>query len=787
MAIDLSKNSKMKATPKGPVAQPAGTAEPKLETSADADQLKAAAEDFFDSNTTKPAEEQAPAAAPKEEVPTGIRALDALTEAAKTARGADKERINQKITFLGGISGKHFEDMRGALDGIRTAYTAVQSKLGGLVTRGADESEYDVAGDLHGHVHNLITQAGRHLTAAAAKDETGAGRRDNSAAQLLKVKTGTRVRPEDVATGGRDALDKYAPVDTSTRGPSEAESIDYINSYAKNKFLSKAQDFEAMSPEDHVEHARNILAGITRAVPSLVKQLRLQPKVQLLAKNSGKQLPTPDEAAKTLFPALLSFTTPAQKYIDYAKTRPSAPGEMPDLFGLKTKTVHDAFGLDHHLKRLTALRHSEETQRSIQERFGMIKNVYQSKYGDLLAKRAAGRGHVVAVQDPAIDMSGFPIYDMSAIKAGIEKSLTSESSERSAAIVAASETSVRGPNKYKDSTGQLSSQVSAAMREARLEEQKAQQAFRHTKTAGEIDRLKGLIGTHKFSDKWNAVLNRAHELNNNSAGPNVDNKTHNTLQRQARAHAARVSDSMYRNGIATKEEVREQSPQGDAIPTLREYAGLAKAGEPVRQSESFLRTGKHEAEVDPTMGGLKEADEPMRMVSPYGYGPAEVITSPSASGFHIPSDAEVKGLATTKRASRRAAMQSAVEASSPREDNRYRYDPFFTGTIAPIGGTNTETGGLANVVSRSTGGQQDKYIGDDGLLRPAVEISRDNEKEPEVDEATAEQAGKDYIAAARTDAERKRQETQAQKAREAERSDALFDLAAQNRKGRGKR
>ena len=582
MAIEFTKLPKMKNTPKGPVAQPAGTPEPKIDSSADADALQAAAQSFLKKNTA-PAEEAAPAAAPKEEVPTGFKALDFLTEQSKTAKGPDKERIEGKIAKLTSESGQHFNDMHDAINKIRTAYDAVKNSLGGLVTKDSQERDVDQLGPEHMHIHNLINQAARHITAASEKDEPGtrvAGIR--SAASILAGKTGTRVRPSDVATGGYDTLEKYSPIDPSERAPSEAESIEHLNSYVGNNFLKQAQDFESMGAADHVEHARNLLAGITLAAPKLVSKIKRMGTVTVLAANSGKPLPNPDDVKSMLEPSLLSFAKPAQKYIDFAKSNPG--GSASQAFAPNTNRPIDRFGLNHHLTRLKNLAESEETQRSHEQRINIITNAYKSHLQRLAAAK------------------------------------------------------------------------------------------------------KGAGSTISFDD----------------------------------------------------------------------YKELAKIGSPVRQSESYLQTGEHEEDVDPTMGGLKGADEPMRLRNTFGYTgrPAgsrvttEVVTSASSSGFNVPSDRAVEKL--IERRSRRATLQASIdEASRAGSRNTYRYDPFFTGSVAPLGGTE---GGIANEVSNSfIRPEKNKYVGDDGLLRPAVDI---NPSDPEPTREDA-QAQKDYTASLRSEAKRK--------------------------------
>jgi len=797
MAIEINKTPKMKNTPKGPVAQPAGTAEPKIETPASDDDLQAAAQAFLTQGTAKPAEEEA-TAAPKEEVPTGFKKLNFLTEQSKTAKGLDKERIEGAIAKITGESGQHFDDMDKGIQNIRAAYGSIKSKMGGLVTKDSQEKDVDLVGDVHLHINNLIDQAARHITAASAKDEPGTrlgGVR--SAASILAGKTGTRVRPSDVATGGYDTLEKYSPVDSSQRGPTEAESIEFLNNYTKSSFLKQAEDFESMGAADHVEHARNLLAGVTQAAPQILKQIGTNPKLQIQSKNSGQSLPSPADAKTAMVPALLSFSTHAQKYIDFANSNPGLSTNGGD-FSPKNG-VMDRFGLNHHLTRLKNLAESVYTQRSHEQRFNIIKNAYQKKYGALLAKRSPV---TITTAAPGNTFKGGKEIAASTSVPSLDRAKTDEAGN----LAYSREkfyTEYSGASR--ETVDKLYNASFSGLPETEELERQAQREHLSTRA----DSLSKLAGDHPLAPKWNSLISSISRINPSGASFVVGTSgVNSSIDETARGHAIldKVETSMQKNGVvplATR--IVKKSRLGTDIPSPSEFARLANMGSPVRQSESYLQTGEHEEDVDPTMGGLKGADEPMVMGNAFGYtgNPAgsrvasEVITSPSASGFNVPSDKRLKEFMENKRqsrrASRRATLQASIASATPRTDTSYRYDPFFTGSVAPMGGTNKNLGGIENEVSNQhIKDQQDKYVADDGLLRPAVDISRDSQKEEDIASDESEVGESKPVKAPRKTSKKTStvaaqlsgDDAQDQKAREAERAAAIFDIT---RGGRGRR
>lgn len=368
-------------TPSGPAAQEPGVAEPKIETPAKEEDVASAAAAFIKANTASGrAEETAAPVTESSSRPNREESIAALSKVG--AKGRNARKINKKLEQLQGQSGQHLQDMHDAADGLENAYTSIRGKMGGLVVRDQNESNVDLAGDLHKHIYNVIEHARINLEAAANKELAG-NRSEFNSSQMLDKKAPRNVHPEDLA--GRDDYLGNVP---SNSGTSLDESLDYLDKYASNKFVTKTQNFESMSAADHANHARNLLAAAAASAPIAVNSLRNNAEINIALKNSGQSLPTVADVKSSLNPHVLAFNDSAQKHIDFLTTSGDAPLSKP-------KTVYDMFGLDHHLKRLNELAKAGNLQRQDEAQHNRIRGVYQRRYGDLLAKRAAGRGHII--------------------------------------------------------------------------------------------------------------------------------------------------------------------------------------------------------------------------------------------------------------------------------------------------------------------------------------------------------------------------------------------------------
>jgi hypothetical protein len=639
--------------------------------------------DSEEETVSKPKEEGAP------KLPEGKSEGEFLLEQAAKSGGSPKRKAEKAAEFKLGPQGTKFDSLTNSVDNFAETWNKIKGSFSGLVIKDANEQDVDLAGNLHKHVDNIIGQAQRHLETAAQKEMRGYQARTESISSQLAsrspINVARRVFPNRSGRSSEfDDLTRFAPLSLQPgeeTPPSEQESLNFLEKYANNDFVQKAKDFDALSPADHANHARNLLASLTVAIPKIANEIHSTPDLKAQMVKSGKIGVTGDQARKLLNPSLLDV---------HNKTEDYAPEDISPV-SERAKTVHDAFGLNHHLTRLTALANSEETQRSTEQRFGMIKNAYLKKYGNLLSKRKNLRSDLTQL----VSTNAQPGYKFD--KDGTEVATSTSIPTVAAAVKAGN--GGWGRDHFHRTFAGASADTIDNMYNANLEASgKNRVSVWNGLTAKEWE-LKGqaehlgaratslseLSGDHPLASKWNALINQASGMNTSEE---AIRRGHNLLDR--------IRTSMQKNNVApleSKTTVRPRS-ETDPIPTLSEFIGLARPSRPIVQSESFLRTGEHEAEVDPTMGGLKGADEPMTMGHAFGYTgfPAgsrvtsETITSPSASGFNIPSDKAVSDFVAGKRERRRQALTDAADRAKRFTDEKFvsSMDPWLTGGVKPI-------------------------------------------------------------------------------------------------------
>lgn len=668
---------KVKMTPTGPTVV-SGENEPKLKASAE--DVQAAALDFLKQNTAAPKEEAKP-----EEPAAPAQSTEEFLSSLKE-RGVNDRRINKKLKFLTGDTRPHFDAMADTVADFQAAHDDLKSKMSGLVVTDKDLNQVDLAGDLHKHIGNLLNQAQRHLSAAALKEQEGRrGSSVQNVSNLLARKTGTRIRQEDLA-GGRDNLERYAPIDagaTGDRPPAEDESIKFLNEYTSNDFLKQAENFEAMGSADHVEHARRLLAGVAQSIPQALEQIHRTPELKAQMANSGKMAPLPAEATRTFNKLMGKFMGPAQSYLDYAAANPGK--DEPK----KGPTIYDAFGLDHHLKALSNLAKSSNIQKLIESQHALIEKVYNQRYGSILAKRAAGRGHVVPgtpgpVNTPADSLDNISETTRAELESSRRDLKNVSYGDKKSPIV---------PDEiFNDIKGKADSL-----------EQKAVQENLTNRAAS----LTSAGATHRLGSKWAASISKATSLGSQGG---VE-KAHKLLDA--------VQTSMEKNGIslAGREETRVQSSQGSSIPTLEEFKKLANVGNPTIENKD----GLVDPNVDITWGGTTDIETGRRAVTP---GPdwmrgkrTTQIMNPSSRGFNVPSE---QAWGEARKRSRKAAMEAAAAKSKEINWDSMRPwsgDPgFFGGGIAPLdlrGSQNRDS----ELDTRTNLAETDET----GILKPAVE------------------------------------------------------------------
>lgn len=682
MAIEINPKTKVEMTEKGPAPVEPGVATPKMDTPADYDAILAAARRMMERNTEKTEEEpvaKTTEGAPK--LPEGVSEGEFLQQQAAKSGGSPKRRLEKAAEFKLGPRGDKYGKITDAVSDFGKKWSQVKSSFSGLVIKDENEQDVDLAGDIHKHVDNIISQAQRHIEAAGQKEMRGYQAPSEDISEQLKssspVNVARRIFPNrSGSTTEFNDLSKYAPLrlDPGQEAPpAESESLSFLGTYANNSFIKTTHDFAGMTPADHVDHARNLLAGLTVSIPELSKQIHADPMLKAQMAKSGKIGMTPEETRKLLNPSLLKVHEKAEDYMADVNAGQQTTTNQP------VDKIYGAFGLDHHLKRLSALANSKELQRSTEQRFGIIKNAYQQKYGALLAKR---KGTITTTAQPGYEFGKDGKEVQSSTEAPtLERALGpvgSRTYSREALANTFSFASEDTLNKLHNAALSGSSDVDALELQAKQEH-----------LTGRANSLSELATGHPMESRWRGLLDRVSKINTSYVGRS--GSVYSPDQEITRAHALldKIKTSMQKNGVAPLESRTVARPRSatDPIPTLSEYAGLAKMGSPVRQSESFLRTGEHEAEVDPTMGGLKGADEPMTMLNAFGYTgnppgsrvTSETITSPSASGFHVPSDAEVSAFNMKKRETRRAAAASAAARAKATADNRSPVDPWLYG------------------------------------------------------------------------------------------------------------
>lgn len=706
MAIEINPRTTVKATEEGLKPVEPGVATPKMDTPADYDAVLAAARKMMERNTGS-SEEEERVAKPKEEaapkLPEGKSEGEFLLEQAAKSGGAPKKRAEKAAEFKLGPLGEQHDSLVNSVDRYAKAWNKIKSSFSGLVVKDENEQDVDAAGHLHKHVDNIISQAQRHLETAAQKEMRGYVARNESPSERMRtaspINVARQVFPNRSGqTKEFDDLTRFAPLSTGPGEdlpPSEHESLKFLETYANNDFVQKSIDADAMSPADHVNHARNLLASLTVAIPQLADTIHSDEKLKAQMAKSGKVGFTGEQARKLLNPSLVDVHNKTEEY--------TAQSGSP--VAERAKTVHDAFGLDHHLKRLTALANSEETQRSNEQRISIIHNAYYRKYGALLAKRKGLRPD----HSQEVVLSALPGHKFEPAGRAFPNQYTQVPARTIGPSVfkATEDGTVYSRERFREAFSGASEDTVNRLYTASLngrdangvskDELELQAKREHLVTRG--NSLAELAGSHPKAATWQGLINSAYKtagVNPKDAAFVVDSKgtTQSAHSAIDNAHSLldRIQTSMQKHGLAplnTATIIRPRS-ETDPIPTLSEYARLAKMGSPIRQSESFLKTGEHEPEVDPTMGGLKDADAPMTLKNPFGYTgspagsrvTAEVVTSPSASGFNVPSDKAVSDFAAGKRERRRRALTEAAERASKASDRMF--DPWLTGGVKPI-------------------------------------------------------------------------------------------------------
>lgn len=753
MAIDI--------TPEGPKARISSEAQ---ESSLNFDDLLKQANDLLDDNTASAAESPKTAAAPDSRTK-----IEVLTDAAKSfkgQRGYASKKIRKKIAYLTGQAAPKFEKMDDIADQFHEAHAALKEQMSGLVTNRINEDgsflSFDAAEDFHKHISNLIELAQRHLQAASLKEERG--QRTSaimSADALIKKRTGTRIRPEDVA-GDSDGIEKLAPVNLDrgeTPPPSEAESIRYINDFSNNEYLNQAANVEAMGAVGHVKHAVHLLAGVTKAVQDGLDQIHSNVETKKTMANNGKVAPKGRIAAQPFAQLLDKFLEPAKNYADFAEANPGVREGDQVISGVAAR-----FGLENDLKFRNNLAKSGEYQKIIEQQHAKLKNWYNQKYGALIAKRDASRGRLVSTETQRVELPGAT----GAIELGKSAETEAEANIRGYVEELKSRGSYakiqheynlenpnsavyRSPNRGWQRIGDALKVPIRFNEDGSYKEHGAGFTVDPTGVAQEstvtsiaedpiknkvndilsaADKIKELGASHPLTPRWHSIADRAKSIISTYG---LNPRLHESAVRQSTALLSKVQDSMDRNGVLPKTEIREKT-QG--FPSYSEIAEVAN----VRKLPQEAKNSRIDEEVDPTWGGeLSDMD----IASGKGVAVPQypsfmrpnpvVITNPSREGFHIPTDI---GITNSRRRRRAAALAEAAEsARRSQAEESFRRQSGGSGFFDIPG---PEPIDLSKLEKAGTS----KYTDETGLLLPTESLKFDGKDEDLAEERTAEKTSK---------------------------------------------
>ena len=715
MAIKVTPKVSAKMTETGPAPVEPGVAEPTLDTPIDFDAAIAAAKAWKEKNTVQ--DEEAPAEEPK--LPKGKTEIEFLGEQAEKAKGSAKAKVAKMLEFKASPSADMHGKLADSIAAFGKKWGKIRKSLSGLVVKDANEQDVDAAGEFNKHVENLIYQAGRHVEAAGQKEARGITG-DSSISEQLATMSGTRVAKENFPTRSGasrqfDDLDRFAPIrdenileamrranakdatdeEKRNRPPTEEESLDFLGKYANNSYIKAAQNFSSMTSSDHARHARNIIAGLTAAIPRILGQIHQTPDLVAQMKLSGKVGMLPEDARKLLNPSLINVSDKTDDYV--AEASKGEPNEKP------APTIYDAFGLDHHLKRLINLSKSSSLQQKIGSQLDLVSKVYNQRYSSLLQKYAAGRGHVVSAPLEPVRTTTAPTADPNA-----EFDMENAHHRAEVAFKSAGE----GAKELHDFRMKLASIAPLLTPEQRfnapdllgLDKTNIKYEFNEDGTykGSNIDAIKlgsrqGVLADRAASLK---AAGASHPLNQRWA-PLIDkaSKLTSSLGEVDRAHKLldTVQNSMEKNGVSVREnqEVREKNPS--TIPTLDEFAAQARVGQPIIETPLKESGGIADPRVDLTWGGTEDPSLGRLSTSdPYlpewfqGKRQAFVV-NPSVKGFHIPSEnwkqesinqSQRDAVAAKKEAGRRAELDAAAAAAkkaSALGRSVTSYDPWLVG------------------------------------------------------------------------------------------------------------
>lgn len=264
--------------------------------------------------------------------------------------------------------------------------------------------------NIHGHIANILTHAGRLLLAGQDEHFRGnitGGRRASSADQLA-TRSAPQVRPEDVAGGNigsqlydtvRSFTDSKGNVKTDTPLAPLQASIDAVNKHLGSSQLASARDFEGMGSRDYMVHATSLINGVGRAISEIAKS-NLDPESADSTRRAGRAPVTPDKINNRLNKVLDKVNKSSLHYLNRDDTQvDSQSGEegTPSNFG-------SLFGVDRELKKNNNIAKSLNIQSEIEKQRGFVGGLYKQLfsptgfYGKLIAKREASRGHELPVE-----------------------------------------------------------------------------------------------------------------------------------------------------------------------------------------------------------------------------------------------------------------------------------------------------------------------------------------------------------------------------------------------------
>jgi len=264
--------------------------------------------------------------------------------------------------------------------------------------------------NIHGHIANILTHAGRLLLAgqdAHFRGNITGGRRASSTDQLA-TRSATQVRPEDVAGGNigsqlydtvRSFTDSKGNVKTDTPLAPLQASIDAVNQHLGSSQLASARDFEGMGSRDYMVHATSLINGVGRAISEIAKS-NLDPESADSTRRAGRAPVTPDKINNRLNKVLDKVNKSSLHYLNRDDTQvDSQSGEegTPSNFG-------SLFGVDRELKKNNNIAKSLNIQSEIEKQRGFVGGLYKQLfsptgfYGKLIAKREASRGHELPVE-----------------------------------------------------------------------------------------------------------------------------------------------------------------------------------------------------------------------------------------------------------------------------------------------------------------------------------------------------------------------------------------------------